>query len=62
MRTKPGDWVRFYRDGNLVIGVVQYVLDNDIGLSSRGREVCTDNGSTGESYLLEVRPAHKGEG
>jgi hypothetical protein len=51
---KPGQWVRFYREGKMVIGVVQYVTP----ASSWDRDkwvVNTDVGSTGEGAILEAR-------
>lgn len=49
---KPGDWVRFYRNAELVIGVVQYV-----GTESypRKQPIYTDVGSTMSEYVLEVK-------
>ena len=54
MKAKEGDWVRFYRAGNLVIGVVQYVK----------MEFCyeyyqTDTGTVREDSVLEVRQSKK---
>jgi hypothetical protein len=50
---KPRDWVRFYRDGALVIGVVQYVRPDEI-ISSR-IHVHTDVGTVWAASVLEVR-------
>lgn len=50
---KPGDWVRFYQNGALVIGVVQYVRQDDT-FSSRFH-VHTDIGSVWASEVLECR-------
>lgn len=49
----PGDWVRFYRNGVLVLGVVQYVKERRLG--SYSREVCTDIGSVEDTDVLEAR-------
>lgn len=38
-----GDWVRFYQNGRLVIGQVQYVTE---GKFSGEHVYCTDIGST----------------
>ncbi len=46
---KPGDWIRFYSDGRLVIGVVQYVSKNVLG----ELEFHTDIGTT--TGIWEVR-------
>ena len=52
MKAKVGDWVRFYRDGKLVIGHVNYVrTDTVLG----DAEYQTDIGSVDEDSLLEVR-------
>ena len=47
----PGDWVRFYSGGNLVVGVVQYFSKNVLGEI----EVHTDIGTT--TAIFEVRHA-----
>lgn len=47
---KPGDWIRFYRDGLLVIGVVQYV-----GGYGDPTYIQTDIGTVEAEYVLEVR-------
>lgn len=43
---KVGDWVRFYRNGDLVIGVVEYIAKEDvlghIELSTTAGPVDTD--------------------
>ena len=49
---KPGDWVRFYRDAKLVIGVVQYVQDTTAGMHKR---IHTDIGEARSDGVLEVR-------
>ena len=49
---KVGDWVRFYREGKLVIGVVQYIGHKDcLG----NKEISTDNGVVREDYIKEIR-------
>lgn len=51
MTVELDDWVRFYRDGELVIGVVQYVrldLLQKVILSTTAGEVSEDN-------VLEIR-------
>jgi hypothetical protein len=54
-KVKVGDWVRFYRNGELVLGVVQYVKPGRLSYSAR--EVCTDTGAVAEDVILEVRRA-----
>lgn len=49
---KPGDWVRFYSAGELVVGVVEYVRRNVLG----DEEICTDIGCIMPTSVLEVRP------
>lgn len=51
----PGDWVRFYRAGSLVIGIVAYVRKDDrYPFSERA---LTDAGSVPVDSILEVRHA-----
>jgi len=50
---KPGDWVRFYKNGALVIGVVQYVRVDDT--FSFRYHVHTDIGSVWAVEVLEAR-------
>jgi hypothetical protein len=52
MTAKVGDWVRFYRNGTLDIGVVCYVRKNDL---LQTEDYLTDQGSVHESQILEVR-------
>lgn len=52
----PGDWVRFLRDGSLVVGVVQYVHSAASWESCMFR-VITDAGRTDEVAILELRGA-----
>ena len=47
-----GDWVRFYRNGELVIGVVEYVvIDPDL----QDVELQTTEGAVDEESILELR-------
>jgi hypothetical protein len=46
-----GSWVRFYNNGRLVIGVVQYYDRNILGHI----EYMTDIGTIDERYILESR-------
>jgi hypothetical protein len=48
----PGDWVRFYRDGKMLIGVVQYIRESN-GLGDL--EALTDVGSVAVDRILEIR-------
>lgn len=52
---KPGDWVRFYRDGCMVIGVVAYVRKNE--RFPYEMLVLTDQGQVAVEHILEVRHA-----
>lgn len=59
---EAGDWVRFYSDGKLVIGQVEYVMKERIPTSNpfdvpvkTGFDVKTDIGSVNSGYILEVR-------
>ena len=52
IRPQPGDWVRFYRDARLIIGVVQYVQDTSTELYQR---IHTDMGEVRSDAILEVR-------
>ena len=55
MKVKVGDWVRFYRDGALVLGVVSYIRKREAW------ELCnsaqTDQGEVSIERVLEVRAA-----
>ena len=50
---KPGDWVRFYRGGVLVIGKVEYVARDAV------RDwlywIATDTGQVENAAVLELR-------
>lgn len=50
-----GDWVRFYQNGVLVIGQVEYEI---IGITNQ-RNFCTDVGAVCEDCVLEVRGSIK---
>jgi len=50
---KVGDWVRFYRNGQLVMGVVQYIHQDEF---SDKQELSTDNGAVDSDMVLERRP------
>jgi len=50
--TKQNDWVRFYRNGTLVIGVVQYLGEKDV---LGYRTISTDAGTVSQDMILEVR-------
>jgi hypothetical protein len=56
---QPGDWVRFYRDGKLVIAVVEYLGEPSTSYyDSYNKEfVCTDHGRVHVDDILEVRHA-----
>lgn len=50
----PGDWIRFYRDDILVIGIVQYVVPTDQPYSG-GFEIMTDIGKLNTIAIFEIR-------
>ena len=59
---EAGDWVRFYNNGKLVIGQVEYVIKERIPTLTAfdtpvqsGYDVKTDIGSVNSGYILEVR-------
>lgn len=52
-KAKVGDWVRFYKDGRLVIGEVKYIE------TSGGVVFLTDQGGVDIESVLEVRSAAK---
>lgn len=49
-----GDWVRFYRNGELVIGVVEYMTQDEI---MGDRTLWTDRGAVALEDVLETRKA-----
>ena len=51
MLYKRGDWVRFYRRGELVIGQVEYVEQDILG----HWKLQTDAGEIREDMVLEAR-------
>ena len=50
---QPGDWARFYRNGELVIGQVEYVTRDSV--QSWRVYACTDRGQVDVSSILELR-------
>ena len=46
-----GDWIRFYKDNTLVIGVVCYIINLDDGNVA----IATDIGVTSPNQIAEVR-------
>jgi hypothetical protein len=46
-------WVRFYRNGEMVIGCVQYVEKKPIGCQND--QLCTDMGKVDAGSVLEMR-------
>lgn len=50
---RVGDWVRFYRNGTLVLGVVNYVKETDEALPKI--ELYTDNGAVSVDAVIEMR-------
>lgn len=51
MKAKAGDWIRFHRYDQLVIGVVEYTIVNVLGFD----EYHTNLGPVREGNVLEVR-------
>ena len=51
-KIEVGAWVRFYRDGELVLGVVQYVKKHGV---LDEIELCTDVGVVLPEDVLEFR-------
>ena len=49
----PGDWVRFYQNGKLVIGVVAYIRPRSSWQSHDTAE--TDIGAVSVEFIREVR-------
>lgn len=58
-KAKVGDWVRFYRDGRLVIGEVVYV-EQAASWSKSDEVYSTDQGTVENLAVLESR-ASSGE-
>ena len=54
MKAKVGDWIRFYNNGILVIGVVEYLIEHDV---LHDLDYATDKGRCSEDSVLEVRTA-----
>ena len=52
-KVKIGDWVRFYQQGKLVIGSVEYIDIDCVGKVT----ICTDVGGTSPESVLERRVA-----
>ena len=52
---RPGDWIRFQRNSELVIGIVGYVKKHD-GCNWYW-DIVTDRGTINEDGILELRPA-----
>lgn len=50
---KVGDWVRFYRNAEFIVGVIQYIPDRPSWQSYY--EYYTDKGAVSESSILEAR-------
>ena len=59
MEFRPGDWVRFYKNGLLVIGEVRYVNPDEVRTWMTYLD--TDCGRIEMSSVLEMRPSTKGE-
>jgi len=53
VNVEVGDWIRFVSGGIVKIGVVQYARRSRS--YPNGMELYTDNGSTDEDLVLEVR-------
>jgi len=48
-----GDWVRFYQNGNLVLGVAEYISEEQ---GQFGYSVYTNIGQVMSDNILESRP------
>ena len=55
MKVKPGDWVRWMLNGELIIGVVAYRRQPSPWREDY--EAVTDRGCVNEAHILEVRSA-----
>lgn len=55
IKIEEGDWVRYYNNGRLTIGVVQYVRPKRSDFWEP--EICTDVGTAYLSEVIEVRSA-----
>lgn len=57
MKAHVGDWIRFSNEGQLAIGVVEYIREPTYyeGLANRGLVLITSNGTLRESEVLEIR-------
>lgn len=53
---QPGDWVRFYSNGKLVVGVVQYPVYR----RTIAKYVDTDAGAVDVEMIREIRKAIEG--
>ncbi len=53
---RVGDWVRFYQNGDLVIGVVQYIRRNEFPRDPKPTAL-TDIGAIEFHYIVECRRA-----
>jgi hypothetical protein len=49
----PGDWVRFYVNGMLIIAEVEYITHDSV--QSWRLYACTDRGQVEASNILELR-------
>lgn len=56
MDIKPGAWVRFYNNGHLVIGKVEYVAEDPV--QGWKYYLNTDQGRVEASQVLEIRNAY----
>jgi hypothetical protein len=56
MDIKPGDWVRFYNNGHLVIGKVEYVSEDSV--QGWKYYLNTDQGRIEAAQVLEIRNAY----
>ena len=53
MAIMPGDWIRFFSAGRLVIGVVEYVINADWPRDPE--RYVTEHGHVEAGQILEVR-------
>ena len=55
MKCQVGDWIRFYQNGRLVIGVVEYITKGRLLGSVNDEELCTTSGTVNADQVLEKR-------
>ena len=54
-KCQVGDWIRFYQNGKLVIGVVEYITKDRLLGSVNDEELCTTSGTVNADQVVEKR-------